>query len=138
MPFWSYFAAYRFSAQGTSRRRSPAEAETQETPDVYAIIEDGSHQYKVEEGQSLDVQRRDLDEGQTTIEFDKVMFVSGDEPQIGRPYLEGASVSATVQAELKGDKITIVKYRRRKDSRTKQGHRQRYLRVKIDAIKAGA
>lgn len=104
---------------------------------VYAIIEDGSHQYKVQEGDTLDVQRHDLEEGQETIEFDRVLLV-GDEggPKIGQPYLEGAKVRATIAGEIKGDKITIYKQRRRKNYRRKQGHRQRYLRVKIDKIEA--
>ncbi len=105
---------------------------------MYAIIEDGAHQYRVEEGQRLDVQLHELDEGQQTVEFDRVLLTGGEgaETKIGQPYLAGAKVTATVEGEIKGDKITILKYRRRKNSRRKQGHRQQYLRVKIDKIEA--
>ena len=104
---------------------------------MYAIIEDGSHQYKVEQGDTLDVQRHDLEEGQETIEFDRVLMVADKgKPKIGQPYLKGAKVQATIAGEIKGDKITIIKQRRRKGYQRKQGHRQRYLRVKIDKIEA--
>jgi len=104
---------------------------------VYAIIEDGAHQYKVEEGDRLDVQLHDLAEGQQAVEFDKVLFVrDGDDVKIGQPYIEGAKVTASVEGEVKGDKITIIKYRRRKNSRRKKGHRQKYLQVKIDKIES--
>ena len=106
---------------------------------MYAVIDDGSHQYKVEEGDTFEVQLHDLDEGQDSLTFDRIVMVGGegvDAPKIGQPYVAGAKVTAKVVTELKGDKITIVKYRRRKDSRTKQGHRQNYLRVKIEKIEA--
>jgi len=104
---------------------------------VYAIIEDGAHQYRVEEGARLDVQLHDVAEDQQTLEFDKVLLVrDGQETRIGQPYVTGAKVSATVEAEIKGDKITIIKFRRRKNYRRKQGHRQGYLRVRIDKIEA--
>lgn len=104
---------------------------------MYAIIEDGAHQYKVAAGDRLDVQLRDLPEGQTEIRFDKVLFVGDDgSHRIGQPYVEGAAVTATVEDTIKGDKISIVKYRRRKNSKTKKGHRQQYLRVRINAIEA--
>ena len=104
---------------------------------MYAIIEDGAHQYKVAEGDTIEVQRRDLAEGQEVIEFDHVLMVGeGESAKIGQPYVEGAKVVASVAGELKGDKITIVKIRRRKGYRLKQGHRQRYLQVKIDKIEA--
>ena len=104
---------------------------------MYAIIEDGAHQYKVTEGDTLEVQRRDLAEGQEVLEFDRVLMVGdGEEHKIGRPCVEGAKVTAAVEGEVKGEKITIVKIRRRKGYRRKTGHRQRYLRVKIDKIEA--
>jgi large subunit ribosomal protein L21 len=104
---------------------------------VYAIIEDGAHQYRVEEGALLDVQLHDIEDGQETVEFDKVLLLgSGEEARIGQPYIDGAKVTATIQGEVKGDKITIIKFRRRKNYRRKQGHRQQYLRVRIDKIVA--
>ena len=104
---------------------------------MYAIIEDGAHQYRVEEGQRLDVQLHDIDEGQTTLSFDKVLLTGdGENTRIGQPYLEGAKVTATIEGEIKGDKIVTIKLRRRKNYRRKIGHRQRYLRLKIDKIEA--
>ena len=102
---------------------------------MYAIIEDGAHQYRVEEGARLDVQLHELADDQSQIEFDKVLLVNdGNDTRIGRPYVDGAKVSATVEGEIKGDKITVIKFRRRKNYRRKQGHRQRYLRLRIDKI----
>ncbi|MCB9850413.1 MAG: 50S ribosomal protein L21 [Phycisphaerales bacterium] len=104
---------------------------------MYAIIEDGAHQYRVEEGTRLDVQLHDLAEDQKSIQFDKVLLVGeGADARVGQPYVDGASVTATIEGELKGDKIDIIKFRRRKNYRRKQGHRQRYLRVRVDKINA--
>jgi len=103
---------------------------------VYAIISDGSHQYRVEEGQILDVERRDLPEDAKTVEFGRVLLVGDveDGPKIGKPVVEGAKVIAAVLGEIKGEKITIHKRRPRKNYQLKKGHRQKYLRVKIDKI----
>ncbi len=104
---------------------------------MYAIIEDGSFQYQVREGDRLEVQRRDLADGQDTIEFDRVVMLGdGTDSRIGQPYVEGAKVVAKVVGEIKGDKIHIIKFRRRTTYRRKTGHRQRYLRVTIDKIHA--
>lgn len=105
---------------------------------MYAIIADGSHQYRVEEGQVFDVQIKDLEEGAENIVFDQVLVVGGLEsgPKIGQPTVEGARVTASVVREYKGDKIVIQKFRRRKNSSTKTGHRQRYLQVKVEKIEA--
>jgi large subunit ribosomal protein L21 len=124
-------------------RRSASESDQSMAPPtghrsltkVYAIIEDGPHQYQVAEGDRLDVQLHDVADGQSTVEFEKVLFVrDGDDLKIGQPYLPGAKVTAKIEGEVKGEKIKIHKYRRRKASRTRMGHRQRYLRVKIDKI----
>lgn len=103
---------------------------------MYAIISDGSHQYRVEEGLVFEVQRKDLDEDAKTIEFDRVLLVGDieDGPKIGQPTVEGAKVTATVLGEFKDKKITIQKLRRRKNYRLKKGHRQKLLRVKVDKI----
>ncbi len=104
---------------------------------MYAIIEDGAHQYKVEEGDTFEIQRHDLDENQTTIEFDRVLMIGdGAKSKIGQPYVPKAKVVATLRGEVKGKKIDIIKLRRRKNSRRKTGHRQRYLRVTVDKIHA--
>ncbi len=105
---------------------------------MYAIIEDGAHQYKVQEGDRLEVQLRDLTDDQKAIEFDKVLMIGdGAKSKIGRPYVSGAKVAATIQREIKGDKLVIQKIRRRKNYRLRKGHRQRYLQVTIDKIKVG-
>lgn len=104
---------------------------------MYAIIEDGAHQYKVEQGTRLDVQLHDLDAGQNTVEFDKIVLLKdGEDTKVGQPYVAGAKVTARVEGEVKGDKITTIKFRRRKNYRRKQGHRQRYMRVSIEKIEA--
>jgi len=103
---------------------------------VYAIISDGAHQYRVQEGQILQVQRKELPEGATTYEFDRVLMVGDLEggPKIGRPTVEGAKVTASVLGEIKGKKIVIQKLRRKKNSALKKGHRQKYLRVRVEKI----
>lgn len=103
---------------------------------VYAIISDGPHQYRVEEGQTLDIETKKLPDDATTVEFDRVLLVGGveDGPTVGQPVIEGARVTASVLGTVKGDKITIQKLRRRKNYRLKKGHRQKYLRVRIDRI----
>jgi len=104
---------------------------------VYAIIEDSGTQYKVSPGDVIDVDLRELTEGQDTVEFERVLMISGqdDEPaRIGTPTLEGAKVVARIDGEIKDDKIYIHKLRRRKGYKRKTGHRQRYLRVTIDQV----
>ena len=105
---------------------------------MYAIIADGPHQYRVEEGQELDVHLKDLEEGATSYEFTNVLLVGDldDGPKIGQPSIDGAKVTATIVGEQKGNKLKVQKLRRRKNSRVKTGHRQKYLRVKIEKIEA--
>jgi large subunit ribosomal protein L21 len=102
---------------------------------VYAIFEDGGKQYKVSEGDTLLIERRDLEEGQTEITFNKVLMVGeGKEAHIGTPWVKGASVTAKVTEELKTPKVVGVKLKRRKGYMRKFGHRQRMLKVAIDKI----
>lgn len=105
---------------------------------MYAIIEDSGSQFKVGKGDIIRVDLRDLAENQTTIDFDRVLLVGGEEAaaKIGEPYLGGAKVTAEVLTEVKGDKITIIKFKRRKNYRRKKGHRQRFLRVRVTDIAA--
>lgn len=106
---------------------------------MYAIIEDSGSQIKVQEGDVIRVARRELPDDAATITFDRVLMV-GDiegqptEPRIGEPLLEGAKVTADVLAEERGEKVTIIKFKRRKNYRRKRGHRQPYLRVKVTGI----
>jgi len=105
---------------------------------MYAIIADGSHQYRVEEGVVFDVQRKDLDEGAKKIEFDRILMVGGgdDGPKVGQPTVEGAKVTASILGEIKDNKLIIRKYNRRKGYTLKKGHRQQLLRVKVEKITA--
>ena len=101
---------------------------------MYAIFENGSHQYKVAEGDQLIIDRRPEDEG-AEIEFDRVLLVAGtDGASIGAPVVEGARVRATVIAHFRGKKIIIQKFRRRKNYRRRRGHRQSYTSVQITGL----
>ncbi len=101
---------------------------------MYAIIADGAHQYKVEEGQMLEIDFRGLDAGEQ-ITFDRVLAVSSDSGfKLGKPNVEGAKVSAKVVGDTKGEKIFVQKFRRRKNSKRRTGHRQKYTKVQIDSI----
>jgi large subunit ribosomal protein L21 len=102
---------------------------------VYAIFEDGGRQFKVSTGDKVYVDLRELAEGQESIEFDRVLALGeGADAQIGQPYVEGAKVVAQVDGEVKAPKITTIKFRRRKDSRKKIGHRQKHIQVTISDI----
>ena len=105
---------------------------------MYAIISDGAHQYRVEEGQVLAVQRKDLPEDAQQIDFDRVLFVGDVEggSKIGQPTVAGAKVTASVLGEFKDNKIVIRKHRRRKGYALKAGHRQQLLQVRIEKIEA--
>jgi large subunit ribosomal protein L21 len=106
---------------------------------MYAIVEDGGGQLILRAGDVVDIDLRDLPEGASNVTFDRVLMVAGEsgEPRVGAPYVAGATVTAEiVEREVKGEKIDIVKYRRRKASKRKQGHRQRHVRVKVSAINA--
>lgn len=101
---------------------------------MYAIIADGGRQYKVEEGQTLEIDFREVEAG-STLTFDRVLAVGSDSGlKLGQPTVEGASVSAKVLGETKGDKIYIQKFRRRKNSKRRTGHRQKYVKVQIASI----
>lgn len=100
---------------------------------MYAIIETGGKQIKVEKDATIYVEKLNAAEGET-VTFDKVLFVDGT---IGHPYVEGAKVTGVVEKQGKGKKITIVKYKPKKSStRRKMGHRQPYTAVKIESIEA--
>jgi len=97
----------------------------------YAVIRSGGKQYKVNEGDTV---RIDLLSGKAgdKVKFDDVLLVGGDEPKIAKKgKLAGASVDAEIVGEVKGDKLVVFKFRRRKRSKRKNGHRQLYTAVKI-------
>ncbi|MDU3087427.1 MAG: 50S ribosomal protein L21 [Peptoniphilus harei] len=100
---------------------------------MYAIIETGGKQYTVEAGNKLRVEKLDAKEGDV-VTFDKVVFVSGDEPKVGTPYVEGAKVEAKVLAQDKAKKVVVYKYKAKKNERKKRGHRQPYTLVEISGI----
>lgn len=109
---------------------------------MYAVIEQGGKQYKVNEGDRLNIELTDVEHDSKRIEFDKVLFVGGEgKPKVGTPYVKGAKVVATFEttaeeAVVKGQKLYPMHFRRRKNSRRRIGHRQKYLQVTIDKIKA--
>lgn len=100
---------------------------------MYAIISDGSRQFRVEEGQELLVNYRDTSAGET-VTFDRVLAVGGDQVTLGTPTVPGAKVTAEVLGPEQGDKLTVRKLRRRKNSRRKTGHRSMVTRVRIGKI----
>lgn len=101
---------------------------------MYAIIVSGGKQHRVVEGETLRLEKLDVATGET-IDFDKVLLVGeGDNVKVGAPYVEGGKVSAEVVSHGRGDKIRIIKFRRRKHSRKQQGHRQWFTEVKITGI----
>jgi large subunit ribosomal protein L21 len=104
---------------------------------MYAVIATGGKQYRVSEGAVLRVEKLDAVEG-ASIEFDRVLLVGdGDSVSVGKPYLDGGRVQATVMSQGKARKVEIVKFRRRKNYRRTKGHRQNFTQVKITGIVAG-
>lgn len=103
---------------------------------MYAVIKTGGKQYKVAEGQTLKVEKLMAATG-AAVEFDQVLLITdGDQVTVGTPYVTGGKVTATVTGQGRGDKIEIVKFRRRKHHRKQMGHRQDYTEVEITGIQA--
>lgn len=101
---------------------------------MYAIIATGGKQYKVEEGQTLDVELLHAEAGET-VEIDSVLLINKDgEVVTGKPYVEGAKVSLKVVEKGKAPKIVVFKYKPKKNYRRKKGHRQPYTRVTVESI----
>lgn len=104
---------------------------------MYAIIEDGGRQFRVEEGQELEIDYRDTTSGEE-VKFERVLLARVDDGvKVGAPQIEGASVTAEVLGTSQGKKLVVQKFRHRKNSRRKTGHRQLYTRVKISKIELG-
>jgi large subunit ribosomal protein L21 len=107
---------------------------------MYAVIEQGSKQYKVSPGDSLDIELTEVAQDAKSIELSKVLLISeGSNVKIGTPYIEGAKVVASFKPTagdsiVKADKLFPTHFRRRKSSHKRIGHRQKYLRVLIDKI----
>lgn len=102
---------------------------------MFAIIETGGKQVKVEQGQTIWVEKLNAEEG-ATFTFDKVLMVGGDSVKVGSPVVEGATVTAKVEKHGRGKKITVFKYKPKKNYKRKQGHRQPYTKLTIEAINA--
>jgi large subunit ribosomal protein L21 len=101
---------------------------------MYAVIETGGKQYKVQEGDTICVEKIDSQEGDK-IDFSKVLLVSKEDGLVvGKPYVEGANVEGTVLKQGKAKKIIVFKYKSKKNYKRKQGHRQPYTKVKIEKI----
>lgn len=103
---------------------------------MYAIIETGGKQYKVQEGDELYVEKLDQEAG-SSVNFERVLGVYKDSGFVaGTPVVEGAVVTAKVERHGKGQKITVFKYKPKKNYSRKQGHRQPYTKVVIEKIQA--
>ena len=101
---------------------------------MYAIIETGGKQYKVQNGDQVKVEKLNAEAGNTVV-FDKVLACGeGSDIKVGTPYLEGLTVEGEVVESGKGDKVIIFKYKAKKDYRKKQGHRQPYTLVEITSV----
>lgn len=102
---------------------------------MYAIIETGGKQIKVTEGQEVFVEKLHA-EADDVVTFDNVLFIGGEETKVGTPYVDGATVTAKVDRHGRGKKITVFKYKPKKNYSRKQGHRQPYTKLVIDKINA--
>ena len=102
---------------------------------MYAVIRTGGKQYRVSEGQTLRVEKLPQAEGEA-VSFAEVLMVGGDSFKVGQPTVAGAKVEAKVKSHYRGPKIIVFKFRRRKNYRRKNGHRQPYTDVVITGISA--
>lgn len=113
-----------------SKKKSPAASVLK----PYAVIETGGKQYRVSEGDYFNVERLHVEAG-TEITIDRVLMLGGDgSTRIGTPTVDGATVTATVDAHFRGEKIIVFKYKKRKNYRRKQGHRQSLTKLTITGI----
>ncbi len=101
---------------------------------MYAVFQSGGKQHRVSEGQTIRLEKLDVATGEA-VDFDQVLMIAdGEDVKIGLPYVSGGLIKAEVVAHGRGEKIKIVKFRRRKHYRKQQGHRQWFTDVKITAI----
>jgi len=101
---------------------------------MYAVIVSGGKQHRVQEGETLKLEKLEIETG-GTVEFDRVLLVAdGDDVKVGAPVVDGAKVTAEVVDHGRHDKVQIIKFRRRKHSMKRQGHRQWFTEVKITGI----
>tara|TARA_B100000945_G_scaffold274285_1_gene237625 strand:+ start:206 stop:592 length:387 start_codon:yes stop_codon:yes gene_type:complete len=105
---------------------------------MYAVIESGGKQHRVVEGEILQLEKLDAAAGDK-VKFDKILLVGeGESVKIGTPYVDGSQVEAEVTRQGRADKVNIIKFKRRKHSQKKQGHRQFFTEIKITGIKVKA
>jgi large subunit ribosomal protein L21 len=105
-----------------------------ELPSMYAVVATGGKQYKVTEGLTLRVEKLEGDAG-ATVNLDKVLMIAdGSDVKIGTPYLNGSNVTATIVAQGRAKKVEIMKFKRRKHSQKRTGHRQYYTEIEITGI----
>jgi len=103
---------------------------------MYAVFKTGGKQYRASTGDVIKVEKIEAEKG-TTIELDQVLMVGeGEDVKVGTPFLEGGKVTATVLDQGRGDKITVIKFKRRKNYRRKMGHRQYFTQLEITGIDA--
>jgi large subunit ribosomal protein L21 len=103
---------------------------------MYAVIETGGKQYRVQEGDTIFVEKLSAEEGET-VTFDKIAALSKDDGFVaGTPYVDGAKVSAKIVKNGKAKKIIVYKYKAKKNYHHKMGHRQPYAKVQIEKIEA--
>ena len=102
---------------------------------MYAVIETGGKQYRVEANDTIYVEKLEANEGEV-VTLDKVLVLGGESLKVGAPYVEGAKVTAKVLSHLKGDKVIIFKKKRRKTFERKNGHRQYLTQIQIESINA--
>jgi large subunit ribosomal protein L21 len=101
---------------------------------MYAVIRTGGKQYRVSQGDTLRVETLDANAGDS-IEFDQVLMVGeGEQVKIGAPLVKGSKVTATIRSHGRGDKVEIIKFRRRKHHMKRMGHRQNYTEIEITGI----
>jgi large subunit ribosomal protein L21 len=101
---------------------------------MYAIIQNGGKQYKVVEGKKVKLEKLTVNTGDDVQIKEVLVFNDGSNTVIGSPYIEGASVNGKIVSHGKNKKVIIFKYKRRKDSKTKKGHRQPYTEVLVEKI----
>jgi large subunit ribosomal protein L21 len=102
---------------------------------MFAVIQTGGKQYRVSQGDKLKVEKLVGDVG-STITFDKVLLIAGDSVKVGAPLIAGAKVEAQIVTQGRGPKIIVYKFKRRKNYRRKNGHRQPFTEVKVTGIGA--
>ena len=102
---------------------------------MYAIIKTGGKQLKVEVGQAIYIEKLNVAEGEV-VTFDEVLFVGGENTKVGAPLVAGATVTAKVVAQGKGKKITVFKYKPKKNNHRKLGHRQPFTKLVVEKINA--